>query len=80
MSSKNIPYEVIVAAHAGEDEALRCVLKHYKKQIDFAARRMLYDEYGNRYDYIDQDIRQNIETMLIQQIITKFDPASLPSQ
>ena len=80
MSSKHIPYAVIVAAHAGEDEALRYVLKHYKKQIDFAARRVLYDEFGNRYDYIDQDIRQNIETMLIQQIITKFDPTEMPSQ
>ena len=80
MSKKNIPYTIILAAHAGEDQALQYILRHYKSQIDYCSRRVLHDDYGNRYEYVDQDIRQNIETVLVQQIIMKFDPTAMPSE
>lgn len=43
-----------------------------------SAKRPFYDEYGNRCDVIDEEIRHQIEAKLMLQIVYKFDPEKLP--
>ena len=50
------------------------ILRHYAPYIAFCAKRSFYDDYGSRYEIVDEDIRQRIETKLMIQIIYKFDP------
>lgn len=74
-----IPYATIVTAKSGDAEAMRKILRHYERYIIAHSLRVLYDEYGNHYEVIDQDIRQRIEAKLIFQIIHKFDHTQTPN-
>lgn len=73
-----IPLKTILAAKAGDGEALTQILQHYAHYIASYAKRPFYDEYGNRYDVIDEEIRQQLESRLMLQIVYKFDPEKLP--
>lgn len=72
------PYQMILAAKTGDQEALTAVLRHYTTYIAFLSKRPFYDEYGNRYEFVDEGIRKNIEAKLLFQIVYKFDPNKLP--
>lgn len=74
-----IPYATIVAAKSGDAEAMRKILRHYERYIIAHSMRVLYDEYGNHYEVLDNELRQRIETKLIFQIISKFDHTRIPS-
>ena len=73
-----IPYATIVAAKSGDAEAMRKILQHYERHITARSVRQTYDEYGNRYDVPDQELRQRIEAKLIYQIICKFEHMKIP--
>ena len=73
-----VPLKTILAAKSGDSEALTEILRHYASYIASFAKRPFYDEYGNQYDIIDEEIRQQIESKLILQILYKFDPEKLP--
>lgn len=75
-----ISYETIVAAKSGDAEAMKKILRHYERYVIVHSMRALYDEYGNHYEVIDQDIRQRIEAKLIYQIIHRFDPTKMPAE
>ena len=77
---ERIPYETIVAAKSGDSCAMHAVLQHYAAYIAAHSKRTLHDEYGNCYEFIDEDIRQRIEAKLMIQIIYKFDPTKLPTE
>ncbi len=74
-----IPYATIVAAKSGDAEAMRKILRHYERYIIAHSMRVLYDEYGNHYEVLDNELRQRIEAKLIFQIISKFDHTKVPS-
>lgn len=73
-----IPYGVIIAAKGGDSEAMSQVLRHYAAYIARCSQRPLYDEYGNRYQVVDGEIRNRIQAKLMYQIIYDFDPFRLP--
>ncbi len=73
-----VPLQTILAAKSGDSEALAEILRHYTAYIASYAKRPFYDEYGNRYDVIDEEIRQQLESKLMLQIVYKFDPEKLP--
>lgn len=75
---KLIPYEVIVAAKQGDVEAMTRILRHYDRRISYYSRCPLFDEYGNRYEMVDPEIKSRIQAKLIHQIIFDFDPTKLP--
>lgn len=75
---KLIPLQTILAAKSGDSEALAEILRHYAPYIASFAKRPFYDEYGNQYDIIDEEIRQQIESKLMLQIVYKFNPEKLP--
>lgn len=73
-----ISYKTILAAKAGDGESLTAILHHYSSYISAFSKRTVFDEYGNRYDLVNDDIRQRIEAKLMFQIVYKFDPTKLP--
>lgn len=74
-----IPYATIVAAKSGDTEAMSKILRHYERYIIARSMRVLYDEFGNHYEVLDQELRQRIEAKLIFQTISKFDHMKVPS-
>ena len=74
-----IPYATIVAAKSGDTEAMSKILRHYERYIIAHSMRVLYEEFGNHYEVLDQEWRQRIEAKLIFQTISKFDHMKVPS-
>lgn len=79
MTMKKIPYEIIVAAKSGDGDAMNAILQKFSPYILRYSKRAYYDDYGNRHEFVDEEIRQNIEVKLMLGIIYKYDPAQLPS-
>lgn len=77
--ANRILYHTIAAAKAGDSEAMMAIVRHYASYITAFSKRPYYDEYGNRCDFVDEEIRQRIEAKLMFQIIYKFDLCKLPS-
>ena len=55
--------------------AVRAVLRHFEGYIAKLSTRTLYDEYGNAYLAVDEDVRIRLETALITGILD-FDVAA----
>jgi len=64
---------VILAAINGDTDALRSVVNRYQYYINALATKQLYDEYGNVYSMVDEELRQKLEIRLIVKIM-KFKP------
>lgn len=77
-SEKLIPYEVIIGAKNGDSEAMSQILRHYEPYIARCSQRTLYDEYGNQYQVVDEEIKNRIQAKLMFQIIYDFDPFRQP--
>jgi len=75
---KLIPYEVILAAKHGTPDAMRQILLHYDRYINSCSQRVLFDEYGNQFAFLDEEIKNRIQAKLMYQIIYDFDPYRLP--
>lgn len=71
--SQLIPFETIVAAKAGDPEALYAVLKHFRGYINTRATREYYDESGSAYYGIDPELKQRLEIKVITRIMQKFE-------
>lgn len=65
-----VPYPVIVAATKGDPDALKIVLQHFSGYIASLSMRKLYDERGNAYFGVDEDIRQRLQAKLMRAILT----------
>ena len=76
--TKPVSYRTILDAKAGSSEAMTSILRHYSRYIIYYSRRTILDEDGNRYELVDEDIKQRIEAKLMYQIIYKFDPTRFP--
>ncbi len=73
MAYKHISFYTIIAAKSGDAEAMAMILRHYAPYIAYCAKRPFYDDYGNCYEMVDEDIRQRIEAKLMAKIIERFD-------
>jgi len=67
-----LPFPIIEAAAKGEVEAINTVLKHYEGYIIALSTRRLFDEQGNPYMVVDNEMRRTLETNLIVKIM-QFD-------
>ena len=68
-NNKLLPFFVIKKAVNGDVEAINKVLAHFKGYIITMSTRRFYDEYGNPHYYVDDEIRQTLETKLILKIL-----------
>lgn len=69
-----LSFPVIVAAVNGNVDAINAVLKRYEGYIAQLSTRKLYDEDGNSYIVVDEEMRRRLETKLITKIL-KFKVA-----
>ena len=76
--SNLVPYHIILAAKAGDSEAMDAIMKHLKPFIAQLSTRSAIDEFGNTYDVVDRYMKDRIESDLKYQIICNFDPMKLP--
>ncbi|MCC8046139.1 MAG: helix-turn-helix domain-containing protein [Clostridiales bacterium] len=72
MSGNLLPYEIIVAATAGDAAAVNIVLKHFEDYITKLSTRTGYDSAGRYYSFVNEDMRRRLETKLIL-TIPEFD-------
>ena len=64
------PYPVIVAASKGDPDAMKIVLQHFSGYIASLSMRKLYDERGNVYYGVDEDIRERLQTKLMRAVLS----------
>lgn len=65
-----LPFPVIAAASNGDVDAINAVLKHYEGYIASLSLRRVYDEDGNGYTIVDEELRRRLETKLIVKILS----------
>ena len=65
-----VPYPVIVAATKGDPDAMKIALQHFSGYIASLSMRKLYDERGNAYFGVGEDIRQRLQAKLMRAILT----------
>ena len=60
-----VPYPVILAASKGDPNAMKIVLQHFSGYIASLSMRKLYDERGNVYFGVDEEIRERLQAKLM---------------
>lgn len=65
-----LPYPVILAASKGDPDAMRIVVRHYGSYIASLSLRRLCDERGNKYWGVDEDIKDRLQSKLMQAVLT----------
>lgn len=61
-----VPYPVILAASKGDPDAMKIVLQHFSGYI----ASLSYDERGNVYFGVDEEIRERLQAKLMRAILT----------
>jgi len=69
-SSTRIPFKTIEEAVNGDAIAINRIVEHYHGYISKLSTKTLFDQYGGVYDYIDEDMRRQLQTKLITKILT----------
>lgn len=64
-----VPYPVILAATQGDPDAMKMVLQHFSGYIARLSMRKLYDERGNAYFGVDEDIRERLQAKLMLAVL-----------
>lgn len=69
---KDIPLFIIEDAVKGEPYALQFVLSHFHSYIKTLSTKVLEDEQGNKYYYVDEDMVSRLEAKLVLGIVNNF--------
>lgn len=64
-----VPYPIILAATKGDPEAMKLVVQHFSGYIASLSMRKLYDERGNAYYGVDEDIRERLQAKLMRTVL-----------
>lgn len=64
-----LPFPVILAATKGDPDAMKIVLQHYQSYIAHLSMKKIHDENGNTYWGIDEDLRERLQTKLMQAVL-----------
>ena len=64
-----LPFAVILAATKGDPDAMKIVLQHYQSYIAHLSMKKIRDENGNTYWGIDEDLRERLQTKLMQAVL-----------
>lgn len=74
MTKSIITPEIVHAAIDGDATALKTVMKFFQSYIQTLSTRPFYDEYGNKCDLLDETVRRQLESSLMQKIMYDFNP------
>jgi len=75
---KEIPTKIIFKAMDGDAEAMNYIKAQFKGYIIALSTRVLHDDAGNEYLYVDDDMCSRLETKLICSIIKDFKVLEKP--
>ena len=64
-----VPYPIILAATKGDPAAMKLVVQHFSGYIASLSMRKLYDERGNAYYGVDEDIRERLQAKLMRTVL-----------
>lgn len=64
-----VPYPIILAATKGDPKAMKLVVQHFSGYIASLSMRKLYDERGNAYYGVDEDIRERLQAKLMRTVL-----------
>lgn len=64
-----VPYPIILAVTKGDPEAMKLVVQHFSGYIASLSMRKLYDERGNAYYGVDEDIRERLQAKLMRTVL-----------
>ena len=76
--NKLVSYHTILAAKSGESKAIEEIIAHYDLLISKYSTRKTYDEYGNAYMLVDEEMKSRIVAEVIYQTIYNFDLMKIP--
>lgn len=76
-SESHVPLETIQAAISGEIEAIQTIVRHYDPYFEKLASKRLFDEDGNMYRMIDEDLKQQLNINLIKTLHRFIIPSEL---
>lgn len=62
-------FHIVAAASNGDVDAINAVLKHYEGYIVSLSIRRVFDDNGNSYTIVDEELRRRLETKLITKIL-----------
>ena len=65
-----LPFRTIAAASNVDVDAINAILKHYEGYIASLSLRRVFDEDGNGYTIVDEELRRRLETKLIVKILS----------
>ena len=69
-STKKCPlFSTISSAADGDEAAIEKILNHYDAYISKASLRPLYDEYGNVCMVVDADLKNRVQTALLDMLM-----------
>ena len=71
MKHPRVPFSTIKAATEGNAEAMSQIASHYERYILKLSTKQCKDQYGNKYVYVDDDMKRQLEAKLIISI-SKF--------
>lgn len=77
--NKLVSYHTILAAKSGDSKAMEAILAHYDPLISKYSTRRTYDEYGNAYTVIDEEMKSRIVAEVIYQTVYNFDLMKIPT-
>lgn len=64
-----LPNPIILAATKGDPDAMKTVMQHFSGYIASLSIRKLYDERGNAYYGVDEDIRERLQAKLMKSVL-----------
>ena len=73
MTSKLLPYEIIVRSTSGDTEAIGTVIKHFDPYINRLSMRTVKNEDRSKIYYLNEDIKLDLHIELIVKL-PLFDP------
>ncbi len=67
-NSFRLPYSAIQAAVGGDTTAINRMLEYYEGYISKLSTKRYYDQWGNIYECVDEDMRRQLQAKLIMKI------------
>lgn len=64
-----LPFNIILLAVHGDVNSINVILKHFEHYIIRLSQKTLFDEFGNPYIQVEEEIKRMLETKLITAIL-----------
>ncbi len=77
---KRVPYEVIVAAKAGDSEAMGSIMKFYDPLMNHLCKESGTDANGRHYEKVNEDLKARLMQHMRKQIIEVYDITRQPPE